>query len=82
MLATQHPVEYQLFTLMIAGCLGAVLTATAQQPERLLPHTLVGKDQQSTSEGGFLLDMCHFCTIIKLENFKLNHRKLDTVYMY
>lgn len=53
--------------------------ATAQHGKGVFfsPHmTSLRKDENSQFRVGFLLNAYHFCTIVKLKNRKLNHRKL------
>lgn len=47
--------------------------------ERLVPHTASpGKDPHSTFEVWFLLNVCHFCTMVLLKDCRLNHSNSET----
>lgn len=62
-------------TLVTAGHLGAVALSVT------LSIASLGKDPSSKFEAPFLLNACHFYTIIKSKNCESNHHKSETVKM-
>lgn len=68
-------VLWQLFTLVITGCLGAVAATAWHQESPILRIAILRKEQHSK----FLLNAYCFCTAVKSKIPKLNHCNSGTI---